>query len=123
MGFLSLERITGECIGQTILKFHEEKGINIFDNRGQAGHACDITKKEYFLINLGQLEDETPLNPDDGATNMQSLEKGGASYILKEFPIAYTIHCCLHSLSFSLVSTCKIPIFTKVADIYKSVLI
>ena len=29
--FLPLERITGECIGQTILKFYEEKGINILD--------------------------------------------------------------------------------------------
>ena len=26
LDFLSLQRITGECIGQTILKFYEEKG-------------------------------------------------------------------------------------------------
>ena len=31
LDFLSLERITNECIGQTILKFYEEKSINIFD--------------------------------------------------------------------------------------------
>ena len=31
LDFLSLEKITGECIGQTILKFDEEKGINILN--------------------------------------------------------------------------------------------
>ena len=35
LDFLSLERITGECIGQTILTFYEEKGISILDCRGQ----------------------------------------------------------------------------------------
>ena len=35
LDFLSLERITGECIGQTILKFYKEKGINILDCWGQ----------------------------------------------------------------------------------------
>ena len=59
LDFLSLERITGECIAQTILKFYEEKGINILDCRGQC---CD------------------------GAPYMQSLKKGAASYILKESP-------------------------------------
>ena len=34
--FLSLERITGECIGQTILKFYEENSISILDCRGQS---------------------------------------------------------------------------------------
>ena len=92
--FLSLERITGECIGQTILKFYEEKGINILDCRGQCY---------------------------DGAPNMQSL-KGAASYILKESSKAYTTHCCSHSLNLSLASTCKIPIITNIVEIYKSVL-
>ena len=31
--FLSLERIAGECIGQTILKFYEDRVINIIDCR------------------------------------------------------------------------------------------
>ena len=35
LDFLSLERITGERTGQTILKFFEEKGITILDCRGQ----------------------------------------------------------------------------------------
>ena len=35
LDFLSLERITGECIRQIILKFYEEKGVNIFDCRRQ----------------------------------------------------------------------------------------
>ena len=29
LDFLFLERITDECIGQTTLKFYEEKGVNI----------------------------------------------------------------------------------------------
>ena len=29
LDFLFLERIAGECIGQTTLKFYEEKGVNI----------------------------------------------------------------------------------------------
>ena len=48
LGFLSLERVTGECIGQTIWTFYEEKGINILHCLGQCY---------------------------DGAPNMQSLKK------------------------------------------------
>ena len=96
LDFLSLERITGECIGQTILKFYEEKGINILDCRGQCY---------------------------DGAPNMQSLKKGAASYILKESLKVYVTHCCSHSLNLSLALTCKIPIITNVVQIYKSALI
>ena len=35
LDILSLERITGERMAQTIIKFYEEKGINILDCRGQ----------------------------------------------------------------------------------------
>ena len=91
-----MERITGECIGQNILQFYEEKGISTLDCRGQL---------------------------HDGAPNMQSLKKGAASYILKESPKAYTTHCCSHSLNLSLASTCKIPTITNIVEIYKSVLI
>ena len=35
LDFLSLEIITGKCIGQTKLKFYEEKDINILDGRRQ----------------------------------------------------------------------------------------
>ena len=28
----------------------------------KAGHACGMTKKRHILINLGQFENETPLN-------------------------------------------------------------
>ena len=54
LDFLSLEWITGECIGQSIVKFYEEKGVHILDCRGQC---CD------------------------GAPNIQSLKRGAASYI------------------------------------------
>ena len=96
LDFLSLERITGECIGQTILNFYEEKGISIRDCRGQCY---------------------------DGAPNMQSLKKRAGSFILKKSPKAYTTHCCSHSLILPLASTCKIPIITNIVEIYKSVLI
>ena len=33
LDFLSLQRIAGECIGQTILKFYKDKVINIIDCR------------------------------------------------------------------------------------------
>ena len=46
--FLSLERIAGECIGQAILKFYEDRVINIIDCREQCSN---------------------------GAPNMQSLKK------------------------------------------------
>ena len=94
LDFLSLERVTGECIGQTILKFYEGKGISILDCRGQCY---------------------------DGAPNMQSLKKVATRYILKKSSKAYTTHCCSHSLNLSLASTCKIPIITNVVEIYKSV--
>ena len=96
LDFLSLERITSECIDQTILTFYEENGISILDCRGQCY---------------------------DGTPNMRSLKKGAANYILKESPKSYTTHCCLHSLNFSLASTCKVPIITNIAKIYKSMLI
>ena len=35
LDFLSLVWITGECIGQIILKLYEEKGNNIPDCRGK----------------------------------------------------------------------------------------
>ena len=92
LDFLSLERITGECIGQTILTIYEEKSINILDCRGQCY---------------------------DGAPNVQSLKKGAGSYILRESSKVYTTHCCSHSLNLSLASTCKIPIITNVVEIYK----
>ena len=96
LDFLSLERITGECTGQTILKFFEENSVHILDCRGQCY---------------------------DGAPNIQVLKKRAASFILKKSPEAYTIHCCSHSLNLSLASTCKTPIITNIVEIYKSVLI
>ena len=35
LDFLSWERINGEYVGQTMLKFYKEKGINIHDCQGQ----------------------------------------------------------------------------------------
>ena len=52
---------------------------------------------------------------------MQSLKKGAASYILKEFPKEYTTDCCSHNLTLS--STCKTAIIANIIEIYKIVLI
>ena len=48
LDFLSLKIIIVKCLGQTILKLYEEKGINVLEYRGQCY---------------------------DGASNMQSLKK------------------------------------------------
>ena len=48
LDFMTLVRITGECIGQTILNFYKEYCINILDRRRQS---------------------------NDGTPNMKSLKK------------------------------------------------
>ena len=73
--FMELERITGEAIGNAIIKFCNDIGVEITECRGQC---------------------------DDGAANMQSQKKGSASYVLKESPKAIVTHCCSHNLNVSL---------------------
>ena len=96
LDFLYLERITGDYIGNTLLKFYKESGIDIRACRGQCY---------------------------DGAANMQSLKKGVASYILKESPKAVVTHCSSHNLNLSLASTSKIPIIDNILETYKCILI
>ena len=70
--FVELERITGEAIGNAIIKFYNDIGAEIAECQGQ-GY--------------------------DSTANMQSQKKGGASYVLKVSPKAIVIHCCSHNLN------------------------
>ena len=67
MRFVELERITGEGIGNAIIKFYNDIGVEIAECRGQCY---------------------------DGTVNMQSQKKGAASYVLKESTKAIFTNCC-----------------------------
>ena len=82
MEFAELERITGEAIGNAIITFYNDIGVEIAECWGQCY---------------------------DGGVNMQSLKKGAASYVLKESPKAIATHCCSRKSNLSLVSSCKHP--------------
>ena len=72
LDFLNLDRITGEHIGNRLLQFYQENGVDVGSCRGQCY---------------------------DGASNMQSLRKGVASYILKESTNPIVTHCSSHNLN------------------------
>ena len=82
MEFVELQRITGEALGNAIIKFYNDIGVEIAEYQGQCY---------------------------DGAANMQSQKKGAASYVLKGSPKAIVTHCCNHNLNLSLASSCKDP--------------
>ena len=54
---------------------------------------------------------------------MRSFRKGVASYILKESPNAIVMHCSLHNLYLSVVTTSKIPTIDNILEVYKSIAI
>ena len=91
-----MERITGEHIGNLLLKFYAENGLDIRECRGQC---CD------------------------GAANMQSQKKEAASFILKESPHAVVDHCCSYNLNLSLSSCCIEPIIDNILETCKSIVI
>ena len=96
MEFVELERITEEAIGNAIIKFYSDIGVEIAECGGQCY---------------------------DGAANMQSQKKGAASYVLKESPKAMVTHCCRHKLNLSLASSCKHPKVDNILKIYKAITI
>ena len=93
--FVALERITGEHIGNRLLKFYAENGLDIRECRGQCY---------------------------DGAANMQSQKKGAASFILKELPRAVVTHCCSHNLNLYrlLVKSQSLTIFWKLSSSFST---
>ena len=96
MEFVELERITGEAIGNALIKFYNDIGVEIAEYRGQCY---------------------------DGAANMQCQKKGAASYVLKESLKAIVTHCCSHNLKLSLASSCKHPEIDNILKIYKAITI
>ena len=94
--FVALERITGEHIGNRLLKLYAENALDIREFR----RPCY-----------------------DGAANMQSQKKGAASFILKESPRIVVTHCCSNNLNLSLSSSCKEPIIDNILETYKSIII
>ena len=92
--FVSLERITGEHIGTTLLEFYKRTGINI----KQCVAQCY-----------------------DGASNMQSERVGAASYVLKESPQAVVTHCCMHNLNLTLASSCNFLLAQNILEQYKNI--
>ena len=83
IGLLNLERITGEHIGEAILKSYRELGLDVKKCKGQCY---------------------------DGAANMQSKKKGVASVILREGPNSIVTHCFSHNLNLSLAASCDLAI-------------
>ena len=96
LDFLNLNRITGEHTGKRLLQFYQENGVDVGSCRGQCY---------------------------DEASNMQSLRKGVASYILKESPNAIVTHCSPHNLNLSIAATSKIPIIDNILEVYKGITI
>ena len=94
--FVELERITGEAIGNAIIKFYSDIGVEIAESRGQCY---------------------------EGAANMQSQKKGASSYFLKESPKAIVTHCCSHNLNLSLASSCKHSGIDNIWKTYKAITI
>ena len=94
--FVELERITGEAIGNAVLKFYNDIGVKITECRNQCY---------------------------DGAAIMQSQKKGAMSYVLKESPKSIVTHCCSHNLNLSLTSSCKNPEIDNVLKTYKAITI
>ena len=94
--FLNLQRITGEHIGEAILKIYRELGLDVKECKGQCY---------------------------DGAANMQSKKKGVASVILREAPNSVVTHCCSHNLNLSLAASCNLAIIDNLLEVYKSITI
>ena len=89
LGFLKLERITGEEIAGTIVKFLRDHGITLEGMRGQ-GY--------------------------DGAANMSSDRVGVQKCIRDLAPHATYIHCHSHSLNLVITHTCSLPDIRNIVD-------
>ena len=96
IGFLNLERITGEHIWETILKFYRELGLDVKECKGQCY---------------------------DGAANIQSKKNGVAKVILREVPNSVVTYCCSHNLNLSLAASCNLAIIDNVLEVYKNITI
>ena len=82
LGFLELERITGEKVAECILGFLKENGIPAVNMRGQ-GY--------------------------DGASNMSSPQVGVQARIKQFAPLATYVHCSGHCLNLVISKSCAQP--------------
>ena len=82
LGFLELERITGEKVAESILGFLKENGIPVVNMRGQ-GY--------------------------DGASNMSSPQVGVQGRIKQVAPLATYVHCSGHCLNLVISKSCAQP--------------
>lgn len=89
LGFLPLERITGEAISAAILEFLSKSQIPVSNMRGQ-GY--------------------------DGASNMASNTVGVQARIKQVAPLATYVHCSGHSLNLVISKSCKLPQIHNVLD-------
>ena len=96
MEFVELERITGDAIGNAIIKFYNDISVEIAECRGQCY---------------------------DGAANMKSHKKSAASYVLKESPKGIVTLCSSHNLNLSVAPSCKHPEIHNIFKIYKAITI
>ena len=83
LGFLSLERITGEAIASAILDVLPKWNLNIRNCRGQ-GY--------------------------DGASNMSSVRHGTQALLLEECLLAVYTHCRAHCLNLAIAHSCDQPL-------------
>ena len=83
LGFLSLERITGEAIASAILNILPKWNLNIKNCRGQ-GY--------------------------DWASSMSSVCCGTQAHLLEECPLAVYTHCRAHCLNLPIVHSCDQPL-------------
>ena len=77
VGFIYVERITGESLANAILKWLETAGLSPSDMRGQCY---------------------------DGASNMSGARSGCRSIVQQQAPMALYFHCAAHRLNLVVVS-------------------
>ena len=87
VGFIYVERVTGESLANAILKCLETAGLSPSDMRGQCY---------------------------DGASNMSGARSGCRSIVQQQAPMAMYFHCAAHQLNLAVVSACKIQAFKNV---------
>ena len=85
-----------EHIGEAILKFYRELGLDVKECKGRCYH---------------------------GVANMQSKKNDFTSVILREAPNSIVTHCCSPNLNLSLAASCNLAIIDNVLEVYKGIAI
>ena len=96
IGFLNLERITGEHTGEATLKFYRILDLDVKECKGQCY---------------------------DGAANIQLKNKDVASIVVREAPNSIVTRCCSHNLNLSLAASCNLAIIDNILEVYTSITI